>query len=153
MLTPITFPTLPTFHYTKHRGLLINLDSKDQTLYNSTCCTGSQPTLDLPDQSLRLVIVQEIARSRGAIEQRQRRPPTRPSSQEGLTDKPSRPSTCIDDSAGKIRRVCVHTTCCCSSFSALARTPIICSRGVRLQDPSWMGYWMFVVSGRVWGSS
>lgn len=60
-----------------------------------------------------------------------------PSSQ-GLTDKPSRPSTCIDDSAGKIRRVCVRTTCYCSSSSVMARTPIICSRGVHLRDPSWM---------------
>jgi hypothetical protein len=145
-----------TLHYTNHRGLFLNLDSKDQIqttadfssilirrtkLYTilpfAAFCTGSQPTLDLPDQPLCLVVVQEIARSRGAIEQRQRRPPTRPSSQEGLTDKPSRPSTCIDDSAAKIRRVYARTTCYCSSFSAMARIPIVCSRGVHLRDPRW----------------
>jgi hypothetical protein len=71
-----------TLHYTNHRGLFLNLDSKDQIqttadfssilirrtkLYTilpfAAFCTGSQPTLDLPDQPLCLVVVQEIAKS------------------------------------------------------------------------------------------
>jgi hypothetical protein len=132
---------VPDFHYTNLRELSLNFNPTRPnfiqiylllssarahnrlliSLTNPSASSSSRKSLDREDSSI------DVSASW------QHHP-----SPQGLTDKPSRPSTCIDDSAVTIRQVYARTTCYCSSFSAMARTPIVCSRGVRLQDPSWM---------------